>query len=125
MILVGDFYFFLDITLEAKGGSPGLLKNFAAKSIKIKELFDLCDNWRLRNPDVKQFTFRKKHASSFVQQRLYYCFISNSLEEVITRVEISWLYQLINFQLLFQFQKAKLTFMDMVSKAPSKMLSLV
>ena len=43
MILVGDFYFFHDITLEAKGGSPGLLKNFAAKSIKIKELFDLCD----------------------------------------------------------------------------------
>lgn len=59
MILVGDFYFFLDITLEAKGGSPGLLKNFAAKSIKIKELFDLRDIWRLRNPDVKQFTFRK------------------------------------------------------------------
>ena len=58
IILAGDFNLFLDTTLEAKGGSPCLKKKSVAKSIKIKVNFDLCDIWRLRNPDAKQFTFR-------------------------------------------------------------------
>ena len=33
---------------------------------------------------MKQFTFRQKHASGFIQRRLDYFFISNSLQEVIT-----------------------------------------
>ena len=69
-ILAGDFNPFLGTTLEAEGGSPCLEKKSAAKLIKIKEHFDLRDIWRLRNPDVKQFTFRQKHASGFMQRRL-------------------------------------------------------
>ena len=52
--------------------------------VKIKEHFDLCDISRLRNPDVKQFTFRQKHVSGFIQRRLDYFFISNSLQDIIT-----------------------------------------
>ena len=55
--LAGDFNIFLDTTLEAKGRSPCLKKKPAAKLIKTKEQFDLCDIWRLRNSDPKQFTF--------------------------------------------------------------------
>ena len=66
IILAGDF----DTTLEAEGGSPCLKKKSVAKLIKIREQFDLCGILRLRTPDVKQFTFRQKHASGFIQRRL-------------------------------------------------------
>ena len=55
-----------------------------AKLIKIKEHFDLCDTWRLSNLDAKEFTFRQKHASSFIQRRLDHFFISNSLQDVVS-----------------------------------------
>ena len=61
-------------------------KEICTKLIKIKEHFDLCNIWRLRNPDAKQFTFRQKYASGFIQQWLDYFFISNGLQEVITHV---------------------------------------
>ena len=72
IILTGDFNHFLDTTLEAEEGSPCLKKKSVAKLIKIKEHFDLCHLWRLRNLDVKQFTFRQKHTSGFIQRRLDY-----------------------------------------------------
>ena len=87
IILAGDFNLFLDTTLEAKGGSPCLKKKSVAKLIKIEEHFDLCDIRRLRNADMKQFTFKQKHASGFIQRRLDYFFISNSLQDVITHAD--------------------------------------
>ena len=36
---------------------------------------------------MKQFTFRQKHASGFIQRRLDYFFISNSLQDVITHAD--------------------------------------
>ena len=87
IILAGDFNLFLDKTLEAEGGSSCFKKKSVAKLVKIKEHFDLCDIWRLRNPDVKQFTFRQKHASGFIQRRLDYLFIPNSLQDVITHAD--------------------------------------
>ena len=62
----GDFNIFLNTTLESEGGSP--------------------DIRRLRNPDAKQFTLRKKHTSGFVQRRLDF-FDSNRLQDVITHVD--------------------------------------
>ena len=82
IILAGDFNFFLDTTLEAEGASPWLKNKSVEKLIKTKEHFELCDIWRLRNPDAKQFTFRQKHASGFLQRRLDYFFISNSLQDL-------------------------------------------
>ena len=36
---------------------------------------------------MKKFTFRQKHASGFIQRRLDYFFISNSLQDVITHAD--------------------------------------
>ena len=36
---------------------------------------------------MKQFTFRQKHASGFIQRRLDYFFISNSIQDVITHAD--------------------------------------
>ena len=54
--------------LRAKGGSPCLKKKCIAKLIEIK--------------GVKQFTFRQKHASAFMQRRLnhFFLFMSSSNE---------------------------------------------
>ena len=57
---------------------------------------------------MKQFTFRQKLATGFMQQSLGYFFILNSLQEVIAHADfLFWLYQLITPQLLFRFQKSK------------------
>ena len=87
IILAGDFNLFLDTTLDTEGGTPCLKKKSVAKLIKIKQHFDLCDIWRLRIPNMKQFTFRQKHASGFIQRRLDYFFIANSLQDVITHAD--------------------------------------
>ena len=48
------------------------------------ETFDFCDIWRIRNPK----TFRQKRFSGVIQRRLDYLFILNSLQEIISSVDI-------------------------------------
>ena len=46
-----------------------------AKMIELKNTFELCDIWRLRNPKIKRFTFRQNHRTGFIQRRLdFFCF---------------------------------------------------
>ena len=62
-----------------------LKKHSVSHIIKILETFDLCDIWQIRNPKTISFTFRQKHFSGV---RLDYIFISNSLQETISNVDI-------------------------------------
>ena len=48
----------------------------------------MTDNWRLRNPKAKQYTFRQKHVSGFFQRCLGYFFISNNIQELILDTDI-------------------------------------
>ena len=64
-----------------EGGKPVIKKRTIAKSIQITENLDLCDIWRIRNPKRKRFTFRQHHSTGFIQRRIEYYFISNSLQE--------------------------------------------
>ena len=59
-----------------------------AKLIELKESYDLCDIWRVRNMKSRQFTFTQQHSSGFIQHRLDYIFISNTLQELVTMTEI-------------------------------------
>ena len=88
IILGGNFNLFLDSALEAEGGSPVLKKSSVSKLIEIKEKYNLCDIWRIRNTKEKRFTFRQKHLSGFLQRRLDYFFVSNNLQESIKDTEI-------------------------------------
>ena len=88
IILGGDFNQFLDSVLEAKGGSPVLKISSVSKLIEIKEKYNLCDIWRIRNTKEKRFTFRQKHRSGFLQRRLRLFFVSNILQESIKDMEI-------------------------------------
>ena len=57
IVLAGDFNFIFDTSLDSYVGKPTLEKKSIAKFIKLKEKFDLCDIWRIRNPKAKRYTF--------------------------------------------------------------------
>ena len=61
--------------------SQSLKKTAIAKLIQITKNPEFCDIWRIRNPKGKRFTFRQHHSTGFIQRRLDYFFISNSLQE--------------------------------------------
>ena len=88
VIVAGDLNFFFNKKLECKGGNSCLKKQSITQMIKIQEAFDLCDIWRIRNPKTIAFTFRQKYFSGIIQRRLDYIFISNSLQETISKVSI-------------------------------------
>ena len=83
IVLGGDFNVTFNPSLDSEGGKPVIKKRKIAKLIQITENLDLCDIWRIRNPKRKRFTFRQHHSTGFIQRRLDYFFISNSLQESI------------------------------------------
>ena len=74
IIMAGDFNLFFNSKLNAAGGNLTLKRNSLAKLIELKEAYDLCDIWRVRNTKVKQFTFTQQHSSGFIQRRLDFLF---------------------------------------------------
>ena len=63
--------------------SQSLKKKAIAKLTQLTENLGLCDIWRIDSPKRKRFTFRQHHSTGFVQKRLDYFFIPNSLQESI------------------------------------------
>ena len=80
LVMVGDFNLFFNSKLEAHGGNPTLKKKSLAKLIEFKEAYDLFHIWRVGNRKSKRFTFTQKHSSDFIQRRLDYTLISNTLQ---------------------------------------------
>ena len=87
-IMAWDFNLFFNSKLDAAGGNPTLKRKSLAKLIELKETYDLCDIWRIRNTKVKQFTFTQQHSSGFIQRSLYSFFISNGLQEFVSTTDI-------------------------------------
>ena len=79
----GDFDFYFDLSLEADSVKPSIKLMSLAKFESIKQKLDL---WRIRNPDRRQFTHCSK--SPFLQRRLDYFFISDSIQEDIKQIDI-------------------------------------
>ena len=48
----------------------------------------MIDIWRVKNPSPARFTFRKSHFSGFIQKRLGYIFISNSIQESVQNIDV-------------------------------------
>ena len=67
---------------------PNIKKKSLAKLPEIKESLYLCDIWRIRNPNVKRFTFRQNHVSGFIERRLDFFLISNVLQESIIKTDV-------------------------------------
>ena len=52
---------------------------------ELKEAYDLCDICRIKNTRVTQFTFTQQHSFGLIQRRLDYIFISNGLQEFVSK----------------------------------------
>ena len=50
------------------------------------ESSDLCDIWKLRNQNVKQFTWRQR--TPLIQRRQDYFFVSNDFQESVAKVDV-------------------------------------
>ena len=59
LILGGDFNLILNLKLDADGGNPTLKSNSKSLNILTMEN-DLVDIWRIRNPEINCYTWRKK-----------------------------------------------------------------
>ena len=86
--MAGDFNVFFNLKLDGAGGNPTLKRKALAKLIELKETYDLCDFWRIRNTKVKQLTFTQQHPSGFIQRRLDYIFVSNGFQEFVSTADI-------------------------------------
>ena len=73
--------------IEVTGGKPVPNKKPVSKVLQITEKYDLVDIWRVRNPSSARFTFRKSHFSGFIQRRLGYIFISNSIQKFVQNTD--------------------------------------
>ena len=82
----GDFNLFFDSFLDADGGNPQLKMNSLTKLLSIMSERDLCDLFRVRNPDTRRFTWRRKN--SFLQRRLDYFLVSEYSQEQIDIFDI-------------------------------------
>ena len=88
VIFRGDFNSIFDCKFDASGRNPILKKKSLAKLIDIKETLCLWDIWKIRNPNVKGFTFRQNHVSGFIERRLDFFLISNILQESIIKTDV-------------------------------------
>ena len=59
-ILGGDFNIIFDKRLDADGGSPCLKVETIQKLIDIMSEYDLCAIFRVRNPELRRFSWRQK-----------------------------------------------------------------
>ena len=72
--VVFEVILIFDQKFDVTGGNTILKKKSIAKLIEIKEPLFLSDIWRIRNPNVRGFTFRQNHASGFIERRLDFFF---------------------------------------------------
>ena len=82
----GDFNTIFDISLDADGGSPQLYIKSVAKLLSMMSENDLPDIFRIRYPDSRRFTWGRK--TPFLQRRLDYFLVSDSLQESIETIDI-------------------------------------
>ena len=86
LIWGGDFNSFFDCKLDADGGNPKLKIQSVTKLVSIMSENDLCDIFRVRNPEMKRYTWRRK--TPFKQRRLDYVLVSDHLQDQIDHVDI-------------------------------------
>ena len=84
LIWGGDFNF--DCKLDVDGGNPKLKIQSITKLVSIMSENDLCDIFRVRNPEMKCYTWRRKTA--FKQCRLDYFLVSDHLQDQIDHIDI-------------------------------------
>ena len=76
----------LNTHLDADGGSPTIKIKSAAKLLSVMSDNDLCDIFRIRNPETQRYTRRRK--PPFKQRRLDFFLVSDSIQKNVQLVDI-------------------------------------
>ena len=82
----GNFNMIFDTYLDADGGSPAIKFKSAAKLLSMMSDNDLCDIFRIRNPETRRYTWRWK--TPFEQRRVDFFLVSDSIQENVHFVNI-------------------------------------
>lgn len=91
---IGDFNFVTNSELETAGGNPQLKTSTIEQFLSIEEEMDLCDIWRIRNPDVKRFTWRRyaqgraSIKQEIIHRRLDYFLVSDHMQSLVQKTDI-------------------------------------
>ena len=86
IVIGGDFNCPLNPTIDKKGGILIQRKSVTSCIDCLQSELDLVDIWRIKNPDVKSFTWSKKFPRIFC--RLDYWLISNNLNDSVQLTDI-------------------------------------
>ena len=76
----------LDTHLNADGGPPAIKIKSMAKLLSMMSDNDLCDIFRIRNPETRRYTWRRK--TPFKKRRLDFFLVSDSIQENVQLVDI-------------------------------------
>ena len=76
-IFVGDWNLIFDASMDSFGEKAVLKCKTILQLTTIMSNYDLIDIWRVRNPTLRQFTWRRK--TPLQMSRLDFFFISNDL----------------------------------------------
>ena len=57
------------------------------KKIQL-DILGICNIWRIRNPNTRNFTFNQNHSTRFIERRLDCIFISSCLQEFVNNTDI-------------------------------------
>ena len=77
IIIAGDFNLLFDSKLDVQGENPTIKKKSLSKLIEL-----------IRNTKSRWFTITQKHSLGFIQRKLDYIFIPNTLQELVTTTQI-------------------------------------
>ena len=84
-IFGGDWNLIFDTTMNSMGGSPKLKEKSIFHLRSIMSDYELVDIYRLRNPGLRQFTWRRK--TPLTMRRLDFFLISNTLQSEVKSCE--------------------------------------
>ena len=87
LIWAGDLNCYLDPKLD-KDGRIEEVSKYVKKIHMLMEDFSMCDIWRIRNPKLKQYTWRQNTVGGFSQSRLDYILIPLGYQSLTKKVGI-------------------------------------
>ena len=88
VIFGGDWNFIENLSLDKKGGMQKTWEKSINQMNKLKELYDLVDIWRIRNPDKKQFSWHS-NMTPRVFTRLDRFYISDNMQSSIEHASLT------------------------------------
>ena len=88
LVLGGDFNVCLEPSIDKSGGNILDKTQYAEKIESLKEEYNIGDIWRIRNPDLKRYTWRSRTRNGYVQTRLDFWLVSNHMMYDIVSTDI-------------------------------------